>query len=99
MKLLGALSNFNDECGDKLVSDKHKGLDALYLQLKHDASPHVKKMNLWLLSNLAAGSQQQVSAMHKHVIMPEVVEIADTPGSIDVRREAFIILFNLISQN
>ena len=98
LELLGCLTVLNDDCGELFVNDQQKGLDALYLLLKRGMR-ETNKLALWLLSNLSAGSQVQISAIYKHAIMPEVVELAENVGTLDVRREAFLVLYNLVTIN
>ncbi|XP_028408027.1 importin subunit alpha-2-like [Dendronephthya gigantea] len=54
---------------------------------------HVRKESLWLLSNLVAGSMQNVSDVLNAGLLPVVVQMLD--GAFDIRKESIIILLNI----
>lgn len=55
--------------------------------------------SLWCLSNLAAGTQDQISALAKHpVLYQRLLHLSDTHTPPKIRHEAIMTLTNLISQ-
>jgi len=73
------------------------GVFSVANELLHHARKNIRKETCWLLSNIAAGSHEQISSLlNESCIVEKVVDMAQT-AEWDVRKEAIWIVSNIFT--